>query len=128
VLINSSSPAAHLAPKLLELGIEATLTTGAQAADAVVGFVSDALEGRLSHGGDGRLADAVDEAQTKPMAGGKFGWDYSAGDVTRVQVVTLARYGLLVFGVNVRPNQTPLQDDAGGFDADVGGELMSAGF
>ncbi|MEK0123194.1 hypothetical protein WKI10_18555, partial [Bordetella pertussis] len=78
----TSSPAKHLAPKLLAVGIEVEFTNAGQAADAAVGLVADSLDGLLSHAGDPRLADALRDVQTRPLGGGKFGWDYTAGDVT----------------------------------------------
>lgn len=130
VVINSSSPAKSLAPKLRALGIEPEFATGPDAADATVGFVDDALEGRLSHGGDNRLAVAVEDAQTKEMSGGRIGWDYTHGDVTKVMAVTLARWGLLTFGVDLAPPQMPTQDANHDheYSGDAEGELMAAGF
>ncbi|WP_459955156.1 hypothetical protein [Nocardia sp. IFM 10818] len=126
LVINSSSPAASLAVKLRALGIEPELTTATQAADAAVGFVDDALAGLLSHGGDPRLTDALGAVETKLLGGGRFGWDYTAGEVTRVQVISLARWGLLTFGVEPdTPPQTPTQAE----DTDVNDdELMVMGF
>jgi hypothetical protein len=125
VVINSSSPARSLVPKLQALGIEPELSSAGDAADACVGFVDDALAGRLSHGGDDRLADALGDAQTKEMRGGRIGWDYTHGDITRVQVVTLARWGLLTFGLNLTPAQAPTQADDSELVED---ELMVMGF
>lgn len=127
VVVNASSPAASLAPQLLEVGIEVELTTSTQAADAAVGLVGDALEGLLSHGGDPRLADAWDEVQKRQLGGGRFGWDYTVGDVTRMQVISLARWGLLTFGLEpAPPEQLPTQaDDRDNTEVD---ELMAMGF
>ncbi|NEW27255.1 hypothetical protein [Nocardia cyriacigeorgica] len=125
VVINSSSTAASLVPKLRKAGIEPEITSGTQAADAAVGFVDDAIAGRLSHADDARLNDAVASAKKRPLGGGRFGWDYTAGDVTRVQVVTLARWGLLTFGLDIRPPQIATQADDGDLVED---ELMVAGF
>jgi hypothetical protein len=125
VVINSSSPAKSLVPKLLAIGIEAEISSGTDAADAAVGFVDDALAGRLSHAGDPRLADALGSVATKPMGGARFGWDYSVGDVTCVQVITLARWGLLTFGLAATPPQIATQADDSDLDAD---ELMVVGF
>ena len=127
IVINSSSPAAHLVPKLVALGIEPELTTAGQAADAAVGFVDDSLAGRISHAGDDRLHDALATVRKKERGGGKFGWDYASAGAVRAQVVSLARWGLITFGPMVRPKQTPIQDDiaAADFDDDA---LMGAGF
>ncbi|QIS00982.1 hypothetical protein F5X71_00340 [Nocardia brasiliensis] len=128
VVINSSSPARHLAPKLLAVGIEVETSNGSQAADAAVGLVADSLDGLLSHAGDPRLADAVRDAKTKPLAGGKFGWDYLEGDVTRIQAISLARWGLLEFGLTPStPPQMPTQDDSDPH-TEQQDELMAMGF
>jgi hypothetical protein len=124
VVINSSSPAKSLVPKLRALGIEPEVSNASDAADAAVGFVDDALAGRLSHGGDDRLADALGEVQKREMGGGRFGWAYT-GDVTRVQVVTLARWGLLTFGAGLTPPQSPTQAEETEIVED---ELMVMGF
>lgn len=127
VVINSSSPAASLVPKLRALGIEPELTTAGQAADAVVGFVDDALAGRISHAGDDRVEEALATVRKRELGGGRFGWDYTSAGATRMQVVTQARWGLLTFGPMVRPRQAPVQDElaAAEIDSDA---LMGAGF
>ncbi len=123
VVINSSSPAASITPKLKKLGIEPEITSGTQAADAAVGFVDDALAGRLSHSGDERVENAVETAEKKYVAGGKFVWNYQA-DAVRIQALTLARYGLLTWGLDVRPTQMPTQ----AADTAAESDLMSMGF
>ncbi|WP_433592307.1 hypothetical protein [Nocardia sp. CA-145437] len=127
LVINSSSPAASLVPKLRALGIEPEISNFTQAADAAVGLVDDALGGRLSHGDDPRIWEALGVVETKPFGGGRFGWDYTAGEVTRVQVLSLARWGLLTFGLEtVTPPQTPTQIDDD--TTVIEDELMSMGF
>lgn len=129
VVINGSSPAkGALAGQLLARGIEVEFTSAGQAADAAVGLVQDALDGVLSHGGDPRLTDALGSVQKRELGGGRFGWDYTAGDVTRVQVISLARWALLEFGLApATPAQTPTQDDERDVQVEQD-ELMSMGF
>ncbi|WP_378735505.1 hypothetical protein [Nocardia brasiliensis] len=129
VVINSSSPAVGvIADKLRAVGIEPELTTSTQMADAVVGFVDDALAERLSHAGDSRLEE-IESVQTKQLGnGGRMVLDYAAGDVTRAQVVMLARWGLLAYGVELRPAQLPTQVDEDSTDHSPVDELMVIGF
>lgn len=127
LVINSSSPAAALKPKLEQLGIEPELTTAAQSAQAAGGFVDDALAGRLSHADDDRLNASLAGAVPKHMSGGAMGWDYTASDVLALQTVCLARWGLLTFGTEKRAPQTPLIDDDHGTAVDDD-ELMTVGF
>ncbi|MFI6368915.1 hypothetical protein ACIBG0_40090 [Nocardia sp. NPDC050630] len=127
LVINSSSPAASVVPKLKALGIEPELTSSTQMADAVVGLVDDALAERLSHAGDPRLDEAREATQTKTLGGGRFVLDYTAGEVTRMQVITLARWGLLTFGAQLAPVQTPTQDDEAEVRVEQD-ELMAMGF
>lgn len=125
VVINSSSPAAMLVPKLRALGIEAEVTSSTQMADAVVGLVDDAIGERLSHAGDPRLDEARQSTQTKTLGGGRFVLDYTSGEVTRMQVVALARWGLLTFGAQLSPPQMPAQAETDDVPED---ELMVMGF
>jgi hypothetical protein len=66
--------------------------------------------------------------QKRELGGGRFGWDYTAGDVTRVQVISLARWALLEFGLDpATPPQMPTQDDEAEVHVEQD-ELMAMGF
>ncbi|MFE3196254.1 hypothetical protein ACFXHA_45165 [Nocardia sp. NPDC059240] len=126
VVINSSSPASALVAKLGEFGIEPEVTNAQQSAQATGGFVDDAAEGRISHAADDRLTRSLETTPTVDVTGGGIRWDYRASNVLPVQTVSLARWGLLTFGVDIRPPQTPTH--TGGRDVELVDELMVMGF
>lgn len=107
VVINSSSPASALAAKLAEVGIEPEITHAGQSAQSCGGFIDDSAEGRISHAGDDRLYRAIETTPTIEVKGGGVRWDYTAPYATAVQVVSLARWGLLTFGKMSSPPPSP---------------------
>lgn len=130
VVMNHSSPITSILPDLRtagENGIEPEITTSSQMASACGGFYDDAVSGRLSHTGSAELRDAVEGVQKREMRGGAFGWDYlSPVVISPLQAATLARWGLLTFGVELPPPPPPSRDDhaadmfpAGSSDLDV---------
>lgn len=127
LVINGSSPAAAFAPDLRKLGIEPELTSSQQSAQAAGGFVDDSLAGRLSHADDDRVNTAVGTAEKRPMAGGAFGWEFTTAGAVIMQCVSLSRWGLLQFGEDPRPAQTPMLDEEPGSVIEDD-ELMTIGF
>ncbi|WP_063017178.1 MULTISPECIES: hypothetical protein [Nocardia] len=125
LVINASSPAASIVPKLIPLGIEPELTSSTQMADAVVGLLDDALAERLSHAGDPRVDQARETTQTKTLPGGRVVLDYTSAGATRMQVLAAARWGLLTFGAQLAPVQMPVQAAEDSMPED---ELMVMGF
>ena len=123
--------AAEVLPELEAVGIEATLPTRAEEAQACGGFLSDALGGNLSH--SGQFAEAVASAVKRELpatAGGGFVWEI-VDPASHAQLVgaSLARWALLKFSTPIkrktaaprtgnRPaSGTPSRRRKSGFDA-----------
>lgn len=128
IVMNHSSPIKSILPDLRtagENGIEPEITSSSQMAAACGGFYDDAVAGRLSHTGSVELRTAVEGVKKREMRGGAFGWDYlSPVVISPLQAATLARWGLLTFGVDAPP-PPPSRDDAG---ADMFAAGSSTGF
>ncbi|MGI5222182.1 hypothetical protein [Nocardia sp. CA-290969] len=108
LVIDRKSPAAALEAKLLAVGIEPEMTAAPQMAVACQGFYDDAVASLLSHTGQKILTDAVATAAKRIMPGGDWAWDRTAGGVIAPLVAaTLARWGLLTFGLTVSPPASP---------------------
>lgn len=131
LVLNATSPAMSLLPDLKERGIEPECTSSSQLVQACGGFYDDAVNGQLSHTGDERLTRALDGVRKRDMAGGGFGWDYrSPVNISPLQAATLARWGLLVFGLDEEKPPPPapaLGESADELGAD-GFDVFSAAF
>ena len=98
-LVVSRGAAAEVLPELEAIGIEATVPTRTDEAQACGGFLSDALTGALSHSGQRGLADAVANAVKKELPSGGFVWEVVDGaSHAQLMGATLARWALLKFG------------------------------
>ncbi|QOC55864.1 terminase large subunit [Gordonia phage DirtyBoi] len=122
LVIDKKSPAAVLEPLLIAERIAPVMTHAGQMATACQGFLDDALDGQLSHTDQETLTESVLGAAKRTLPQGDFAWDRTAGSVISPLVaVTLARWGLQTFGLNLsEPSAAPAFDDldeAGG-DAD----------
>lgn len=110
--IDQKSAAAVIEPDLIAAGIEPTMTNGPQLALASSGFLDDALDGRLAHGGQEILADAVAAASMREIPSG-FTWDeaYGGDSVAQLKAATLARWALVEFGAP--PKRPPAKAQGG---------------
>lgn len=104
LVIDRKSPAAPLAAKLIAAGIEPEMTGAPQMAVASLGFYDDATSSLLSHTGQKILTDSVATADKHVLPGGDWVWDHRA---TPLRTVSLARWGLLTFGITVAPPAAP---------------------
>ncbi|WP_156525587.1 MULTISPECIES: hypothetical protein [unclassified Gordonia (in: high G+C Gram-positive bacteria)] len=127
LVIDRKSAAAAVVPLLAEDGIEPELTGAPQMAVACQGFLDDAGDGQLSHSGQGVLSDAVADATKRIMPQGDFAWDRTEGSVAPLVAVTLARWGLLTFGLDVAgPMVRPPMPVPESVSADV--DVLTAAF
>lgn len=126
VILDKMSPAASLVPDLLAAGIEPVTTSGQEMA-AACGGLYDAVSGRsISHTGDPLLADALANASRREMQGGSWGWNRrNATPISPLVAATLARWGLVTFGLKVPPKKTTAEHDTSGV---ITSGLMAAGF
>ncbi|AZV00730.1 terminase large subunit [Gordonia phage Kiko] len=112
LVIDKKSPAAVLEPLLVAERIVPIMSHGGQMATACQGFLDDALDGKLSHTDQEALTESVLGAVKRTMPQGDFAWDRTAGTVISPLVaVTLARWALLTFGLNLaEPSAAPAFD------------------
>lgn len=88
--------AAQVLPELEAAGIDAVVPTRVEEAQACGGFLSDALDGALSHAGQSGLAQAVDRAYRVELPAGGFIWQvFDAAAHAQLTGATLARWSLL---------------------------------
>lgn len=100
LVIDRRSPAAVLIPLLQAENIDPVVTNTPQMAIACRGLQDDALDETLSHCDQPALNDSVLGASKRVLPQGDFAWDRSVGVVIAPLVsITLARWGLLEFGV-----------------------------
>jgi hypothetical protein len=95
LVIDRTDPAMALEAELLGFGIEPEVTTAAQKVQACGGFYQDAIDAVLAHTGDPLLADVVPSAGRREVRGG--GWAWEGTGLSPLEVVTLARWGLVTF-------------------------------
>lgn len=100
VVIDSMSPANQMIPNLeaRKVKVVKAASEGAAMAKACGGFLTDAIEGRLTHAGQDQLDAAVKAATTRPIGkAGGWGWDRRDRDpsqnIAPLVSVTLARFG-----------------------------------
>ena len=95
--------AAQVLPELEAAGIETTVPTRTEEAQACGGFLSDALDGTLSHSGQTGLDQAIARAYRQELPAGGFVWQvFDAASHAQLTGVTLARWALLKFGSQPR--------------------------
>jgi hypothetical protein len=105
--------ASEVLPELEAAGIEAVVPTQAEEAQACGGFLSDALEGSLSHSGQDGLAAAMSRAYRQELRSGGFVWEvFDAASHAQLTGATLARWALLKFGA--APRRKPAAPRGGG--------------
>lgn len=107
LVIDRQSPAASIAPDLLNAGIEATLTNALELAQATGDFFDRATSERLSHTGDPVYAEAIEGAVKRDLAGGGWAWDRKGSEnvISPVVVGSLAGWGLVNYGSRMAPVQ-----------------------
>lgn len=98
LVIDRKSAAMAVVPLLVADDIEPEETGAPQMAVACQGFLDDATDARLSHTGQKIFADSVGEVAKRTLPQGDFVWDRS-GAVSPLVAATLARWGLLTYGV-----------------------------
>ena len=127
LVINSTSPAKSIVAELVSRGIEPELTSASQMMEACGGFYTAAVTREFSHADDPRLTEALRGAEQRKTSSGAWGWNYlSPVVISPLQAATLAHWGLVTFGKEVAPDQSPTQtDDDDLVEVD---ELMHAGF
>ena len=98
-LVVARGAAAEVLPGLEAIGIEPTVPTRTDEAQACGGFLSDALTGALSHSKQAGMADAVANAVRKgtPERRVRLGVTDPASHA-QLMGATLARWALLKFG------------------------------
>ncbi|PPJ31901.1 hypothetical protein C5E45_32950 [Nocardia nova] len=105
LVIDRKSKAAVLEAKLVAVGVEPEMTGAPQMAVACQGFLDDAVAGLLSHTGQPVLDDAVSAAGQREMPQGDWAW--TGPSIAPLVAATLARWGLLAFGVTAPPPASP---------------------
>ncbi len=105
--------AAEVLPELEAVGIEAVVPNRTEEAQACGGFLSDALDGALSHSGQDGLSGAVARAYRQELPAGGFTWQvFDAAAHAQLTGATLARWALLKFGS--APRRKPAAPRGGG--------------
>jgi hypothetical protein len=99
VFVASDSPAASLVSDLKAKRVKVTTTSTADLGKACVGFLDDAVAGRMTHADQDHLNTALAGAKTIRIgAGGSWGWDRKRpeNDISPLVAATLARFGAVV--------------------------------
>jgi len=127
VVIDKLSPAASLIPGLEAAGIEAE-QTGAQEMAAACGGLYDAVAERsISHTGDPLLIASLASAVKREMPSGAWAWNRRGNTpISPLVAVTLARWGLMTFGMVAKPKPAAPQFTTKAGPVTAG--LMTAGF
>lgn len=130
IVIDRKSPAAVLEPLLIAEHIAPVMTHGGQMATACQGFLDDALDGKLSHCGDPILDEAVLGVTKRTMPQGDWAWDRTAGTtISPLVAATLARWGLLTFGLQIiEPSAPPAVATASDVDDSDELDIFEAAF
>lgn len=98
-LIVGRGAAAEVIPSLEAAGFDVTTPNRTEEAQACGAFLSDALIGALSHGGQGGLTNAVATAFKKELPSGGFVWEvFDPASHAQLMGATLAHWALLKFG------------------------------
>lgn len=97
VIADAAGPVAALLPELEELGVEITLTSSKEYAQACMMLAEAVDNSALAHRGEPELAVAIDGAATLPLADG---WKWSrrrsgVSDISPLVAVTLAHWGCI---------------------------------
>lgn len=108
LVVDRASPAASIVPDLLNEGIEATLTGSLEMAQATGDFYDRSKAERLGHTGDPVIAEAIEGATKRDLAGGGWAWDRKATQnvISPVVMGSLASWGLINYGTRTAPLQT----------------------
>jgi hypothetical protein len=103
VLIRSGSAAAEVIADLERAGVEVTTVNRPEVAQGCGGFLSAALDGKLSHCGQQLLADAASMAMKKELPGGGFVWQL-VDEVSYPALIgaSVAHWALAKFGAKPR--------------------------
>lgn len=105
--------AAQVIPELESVQVEATVPTRTEEAQACGGFLSDALDGALSHTGQSGLTDAVARAYLRELPAGGFIWEmFDPASHAQLLGATLARWALLKFAGQPRRKTVAARTDA----------------
>lgn len=101
VLADGAGPAASLVPALRDLGVEVTLVTAREHAQACGTFFDAAMEAELTHDGSSDLAAALAGAVTRPL-GDAWAWSRrsSSVDISPLVACTLAHWGAATVAAN----------------------------
>jgi hypothetical protein len=95
--------ATQVLPELEAINVDAVVPSRIEEAQACGGFLSDALDGSLSHSGQDVLAAAVSRAYKQELPAGGFIWQvFDPASHAQLTGVTLARWALLKFGATPR--------------------------
>lgn len=127
LMIDNRSPAAVLKPLLVAEGIAPEMTTLPQKATACQGLVDDFDDGRISHSGQPPLTDSVLGAVRRTLPQGDFAWNRTVGTlISPIEAITLARLGLLTFGLEDLGDGALPAAPEGATDEDVLEDLWTA--
>lgn len=109
LVIDARSDAATIEPDLVQAGFDPTMTNTTHYGLACGGFLDDALDGRMTHGGQQVLANAIAVTGKYGLPRGGFIWDAAlAGDsIAALRATALARWALLTFASEIRTGPAP---------------------
>jgi hypothetical protein len=109
VVIDRANPAYSAVPALELAGVAVRLIPSTEFGAACVEFFNAAKAATLTHNGDYRLTDAVEQA-TKRTMGDKWAWARrgSNADITCLCAATMARWGVLT---TPAPGRSAYEDD-----------------
>lgn len=104
IVIDPAGPAGSIIADLSEVGIEPTLVTAREMAQACGAFHDDAINDRLRHTGQEQLTAALRAATTRNL-GDAWAWDRrdSGGSICPLVAVTLAAYGFRSLPAEIEP-------------------------
>ena len=97
VVIDGVSPAASMIPSLKDAGVSLNVTTSADMSRACGVFFDAVTESQFFHLGDPQVEVALLAAGKRSLAGG-WAWDRRHADISPLVAVTLAAYGVSLFG------------------------------
>jgi hypothetical protein len=116
--------ALSLAPQFEELGIEVITTSSVQRAQAAVGLYDDFAGTRLRHPGERLLDRAVETSTRRAIGSSGFVWD--GPDSGPLAAVSLAHWGLSVYGAQQKKAPPPAPAGISDDLYDTGGALSDA--
>ncbi|PZT99479.1 MAG: terminase [Gordonia sp. (in: high G+C Gram-positive bacteria)] len=130
LVIDRKSGANVLEQLLINQGIEPEFTNAPQMASACLGFEDDAGADQLSYTGQECIDDALRTAEKRYMPQGDFAWEKKVGpEAIPLTTLSLARWGLLTFGIGPKPGPAAAPAFSESSDPDLSGlDVFEASF